>query len=185
VEATTVYARAHELAERGSQPRQRFDALYGLWQSHTVAGGINAARPLSDKLLLMARSEQDSGLRLQAHHSGWSTWCYLGDPQRAREHVDAGRRLYDPEKHASHRHLYGGHDPGVCAGYVGAQAEWLLGYPEQALASVNASLALAESIAHPFTLNVALTLGSVVFLNRRKPKQVLSRLDAAEALAAE
>ena len=49
----------------------------------------------------------------------------------AREHADAGHLRYDPEKHASHRLVYGGHDPGVCARYHGAQAEWLLGYPEQ------------------------------------------------------
>ena len=59
---------------------------------------------------------------------------HAGDPAKAREHADAGRLLYDPEKHASHRLVYGGHDPGVCAGIVGAQAEWLLGYPEKALA---------------------------------------------------
>ena len=43
-------------------------------------------------------------------------------------------------EHASHRFVYGGHDPGACAGYIGAQAEWLLGYPEKALASIADSL---------------------------------------------
>ena len=105
-----------------------------------------------------------------------------GDPAKAREHADAGRLLYDPEKHASHRLVYGGHDPGVCAGYIGAQAEWLLGYPEKALASITESLALAERIAHPFTLSVALTISSVVYLNRREPEQALRQLEAAEAL---
>jgi hypothetical protein len=37
-----------------------------------------------------------------------------------REHCEAGRRLYDPQRHRPHRLLYGGHDPGVCAGYLGA-----------------------------------------------------------------
>jgi predicted ATPase len=128
-------------------------------------------------------------LRLQAHHSVWSTWCWAGDPAKAREHADAGRLLYDPlydpMKHASHRLIYGGHDPGVCAGYVGAQAEWLLGYPETALASITGSLALAERIAHPFTLSAALLYSSEVYLNRREPERALRQLEAADLLVAE
>ena len=185
VEAKPPYMRALELAERSGEPQQRFEALYGVWQSTMVSGGIAAASPLSERLLRMAEREGDDGLRLQAHHSGWSTWCYAGDPAKTREHADAGRLLYDPEKHASHRFVYGGHDPGACAGYVGAQAEWLLGYPEKALASIAESLALAERIAHPFTLSIALTLSSVVYLNRREPERALRQLEAAEALAAE
>jgi class 3 adenylate cyclase/predicted ATPase len=185
VAAKPSYTRAHELAESGGEPRQRFEALYGVWQSTMTSGGIAAASPLSERLLRMAERERDDGLRLQAHHSGWSTWCWAGDPAKAREHTDAGRLLYDPEKHASHRLVYGGHDPGACAGYVGAQAEWLLGYPEKALASIIDALALAERIAHPFTLSIALSLSSVLYLNRREPERALRQLDAAEALAAE
>jgi predicted ATPase len=68
---------------------------------------------------------------------------------------------------------------------IGAQAEWLLGYPEKALASTAESLVLAERIAHPFTLSLALCTCSVVHLNRREPEHALRQLDAAEALAAE
>ena len=102
----------------GGEPQQRFEALYGVWQSNLASGGIAAASPLSERLLRMAEREGDDGLRLQAHHSAWSTWCCAGDPAKTREHADAGRLLYDPEKHASHRLVYGGHDPGVCARYL-------------------------------------------------------------------
>jgi predicted ATPase len=54
-----------------------------------------------------------------------------------------------------------------------------------ALASTADSLALAERIAHPFTLSVALTFSSVLHLNRREPERALSLVEAAEALAAE
>ena len=112
VTAKQPYMRAHELAER-SEPKQRFEALYGVWQSTMVSGGITAANPLSERLLRLAERERDDGLRLQAHHSVWTTWCWAGNPGKAREHADAGRLLYDPEKHASHRLVYGGHDPGT------------------------------------------------------------------------
>ena len=133
----------------------------------------------------MAERAGDDGLRLQAHHSVWSTWSCGGDPAKTRQHADAGRLLYDPTKHASHRLVYGGHDPGVRARVHGAQAEWLLGYPEKALASIADALALAARLAHPYTLGVALSWSSVVYLNRRDPERALRQLEAAEALAAE
>jgi class 3 adenylate cyclase/predicted ATPase len=187
VEAKPAYMRALELAESSGELQQRFEALYGAWQStrDNVSGGIAAARPLSERLLRMAEREGDDGLRLQAHHSGWSTCQYTGDPAKAREHADAGRLLYDPQKHVSHRLVYGGHDPGVCAGCVGGWIEWLLGYPEKAIASIAASLALAERIAHPFTLGLALSVSSLVYFNRREPEQALRQLDSAELLATE
>jgi len=185
--AMPAYTRALELAETSGEPQQRFEALYGVWQStrDNASGGIAAAEPLSEKLLRMAEREGDDGLRLQAHHSGWTTWLHAGDPAKTREHADAGRLLYDPEKHASHRLVYGGHDPGVCAQGSGAWAESLLGYPDKALASIAEGLALAERIAHPFTLGLALLQSSQVYLNRREPERALRQLDAAEALAAE
>jgi hypothetical protein len=48
--------------------------------------------------------------------------------------------------------LYGGHDPCVCGRFVGGQVYWQLGYPEKGLALGRATLALAERIAHPFSL---------------------------------
>src|SRR5262249_38631162 len=106
-----------EGAERSGEPQQRFEALYGVWQStrDNESGGIAAAVPLSERLLRMAERDGDEGLRLQAHHSGWTTWFHAGDPAKTREHADAGRLLYDPEKHASHRLRLGGHHPGVFA----------------------------------------------------------------------
>jgi predicted ATPase len=136
-------------------------------------------------LLSIAEQEADDGLRLQAHHSAWATWAFAGDPSKTRVHTEAGRLLYDPEKHAFHRFVYGGHDPGVCARLLGAWAEWLLGYPEKALASIADSLSMAQRIAHPFTLSLSLTFYAVLHLNRREPERALSRVEAVEALAAE
>src|SRR6202040_660911 len=100
VEAKLPYTRAHELAESSGEPQQRFEALYGVWQSTQSSGGSAAAGPLSERLLRMAEREGDDGLRLQAHHAGWTTWGAAGDPAKTREHADAGRLLYDPAKDA-------------------------------------------------------------------------------------
>ena len=84
------------------------------------AGTIRDCRKLSDQLLQLTAGKSDDELHLQAHHSAWATSMFAGDPAAAREHSETGRQLYDPERHRSHRLLYGGHDPGVCADSLGA-----------------------------------------------------------------
>jgi hypothetical protein len=61
----------------------------------------------------------------------------------------------------------------------------LLGYPETALASIGDSVSMAERIAHPFTLSLALTFSTVLHLNRREPERDLSVVEIGEALVAE
>src|ERR1700738_5355424 len=136
--------------------RQQFMAVYGLWQSANGAGMIRECRRLSDRLLQLTAGNADEGLHLQAHHSAWATGMFAGEPAAAREHSEAGRRLYDPERHRSHHQHYGGHDPGVCASSIGALVHWLLGYPDKGLTIGNEALALAERLAHPFSLELAL-----------------------------
>jgi AAA ATPase domain/Adenylate and Guanylate cyclase catalytic domain len=185
VGAVEIYARARELAEQRGNPRQQFMAVYGLWQSTNGAGAMEDAQRLSERLLELTTSPADEGLRLQAHHSAWTTYLFAGEPAAAREHCDTGRRLYDPERHRLHRQLYGGHDPGVCARYMGAQAHWLLGYPQTSLAIGRDSLAMAEQIGHPFSLATALVMNVLLHLDRDEPELTLQRLEAAEALAVE
>ncbi len=110
---------------------------------------------------------------------------YAGEPAAAHKHIEAGRRLYDPERHRLHRQLYGGHDPGVCASYMSAQVHWLLGSPDKGLAIGREGLGLAERIAHPFSLELALIQNAVHHLDRDEPDSALQRLQAAEALAIE
>jgi class 3 adenylate cyclase len=72
-EAAEAYTRAGELAEQRDDARQLFMAVYGLWQSTGGVGRILAGRSLSARLLKLTADQADDGLRLQAHHSAWST----------------------------------------------------------------------------------------------------------------
>jgi class 3 adenylate cyclase len=182
--AAEAYARARELAEQRSDPQRLFMAVYGLWQSANGAGRILDCRKLSARLQQLTEGKADD-LLLEAHHSAWATSLFAGEPLAAQEHSKAGRRIYDPDRHRSHRLLYGGHDPGVCAAKVAAQAQWLLGYPDKALLLDNEALALAEHIAHPFSLLDGLLFTIMLRLDRGEPALALQQLEAAEALAAE
>ena len=165
-EAPQAHTRARELAEQRGDPRQLFMAVYGLWQSANGAGSIVDCRKLSNRLQRLTADDADDELRLQAHHSAWATCMFAGDPAATRDHCEAGRQLYDPERHRLHRQLYGGHDPGMCADNFAAQAHWLLGFSEQSLVLGNHALALAERIAHPFSFAIALQFYAMLHVER-------------------
>jgi hypothetical protein len=184
-EVAQAYGRAHELAERHGDQRKLFTAIFGLWVSANGRGEMIECHNISRRLQDLTAAEADDEMRLQAHHSAWTTCLFTGEPAVAHEHCEAGRRLYDPERHRVHRHFYGGHDPGTCAHYMGAQALWLLGYPDTGLAVGREALALAERIAHPFTSGAALVMSAMLHLDRDEPDLALQRIEAAEALAAE
>ena len=183
--AGEAYVRAHKLSERSGDARQLFMAVFGLWVSANGRGGMAECRQFSHRLERLTAADADEGLRLQAHHSAWTTCLFSGEPAAVREHCEAGLRLYDPERHSCHRLLYGGHDPGVCAGYMGAQAQWSLGYPDTGLVTGKEALVLSERITHPFTLGSALVMNAMLHLDRDEAELALKRIEAAEALAAE
>src|SRR6202022_3488804 len=85
-----AYTRAYELAEGRGEARQLFMAVYGLWQSANGSGMVAGGRKLSDRLLQLTAGRVDDGLRLQAHHSAWTTCLFAGEPAAAREHCDTG-----------------------------------------------------------------------------------------------
>jgi len=66
-----------------------------------------------------------------------------------------GIRLYDRDKHRHHRHIYGGHDPGVCACGTGANAAWLCGYAGEAVDLADQAIAIGAEIEHPFSQVIA------------------------------
>jgi class 3 adenylate cyclase/tetratricopeptide (TPR) repeat protein len=184
--AARSYTRARELAERRNDGRQLIVAIYGQWQGTAGVGNVSAGRPFSSKLLaLTAAATTDSGLRLQAHHSAWPTCLFGGEPAVGREHCEAGRRLYDIEAHRSHRLLFGGHDPGVCARMMSGYFEWVLGFPDTALATAREATDLAEQLHHPLSLELAMFFKTLLHLDRHEPELALQQLAAIELLAAE
>ena len=101
----------------------------------------------------------------------------------ARPHLEQGTQLYDPQRHRTHAALYSGHDPGVCCRMQTAHSLWLLGYPDQAVASIQAALALAQQLAHPLSLTLALRSAAVLHHLRREVSLTQARAEAAMSIA--
>jgi len=92
-------------------------------------------------------------------------------------------QLYDPQRHRAHAALYSGHDPGVCCRMHAAPSLWLRGYPDQAVASIQAALALAQQLAHPLSLTFALLWAAILHHLRREVPLTQAHAEAAMTIA--
>ena len=162
-EVGSTYHRAQALSHDVGEQAHVYSTTWGLWLHYQQASQLERAQELLEELLVLAERQSDPGVTLQAHHAAWTTFFSLGDWPRVAEHAERGISLYKPDKHHAHRFVYGGHDPGICAGGHAALSAWCLGLPDRALERARDFLALAETLAHPFTLARARLHASVVY----------------------
>jgi class 3 adenylate cyclase/tetratricopeptide (TPR) repeat protein len=177
------YRRALELVDRLGDPPRRFLVLWGLWYIRFTSGDYAPAIAAGERLLEAASHDDDEAHLVEAHHSLWPTLVSMGQPAKALPHTERGIVLYDPAHHASFIRLYGGHDPGTCCRYYRALAQWLLGYPDQALASIQDALRLADTLKHPLSSTITLWFAAVLHHNRGEMGAAVMSADRLVAIA--
>ncbi len=183
-EVARTYDRARDLAVEIGESDSRFAASWGLWLHHQQRGNLQTADRLSRDMLTVAREKTDKGLLLQAHHSAWMT-SFFQDLSRCHAHTAEGAALYDFDAHRGHAFIYGGHDPGVCAHGFAGFVQWFLGRPDTAADEARQAIALAERLAHPFTMSLALSMASWVHQSRREPERTIDIAERAIAVCRE
>jgi len=170
LEAEGVFERAHELSTRLGETGPAFQALWGRWMAAAGLGRITSAKRIGGELLTLAQRTTDRAILLQTHHALWATSFWSGDLAGAEHHVERGLSLYDREQHRSLAFLYGGHDAGVCGHHFAIWTHWLLGRPRRAAAAREATIDLAEQLAHPPSLAQALTwMCGLLYFERDAP----------------
>ncbi|UCB47624.1 MAG: hypothetical protein JSW56_10595, partial [Deltaproteobacteria bacterium] len=179
-----AYARARELCQEVGETPQLFPVLHGLWRFYMVRAEFQAMRELAEQLFGMAQRVQDPALLLEAHRVMGQTMFWLGEMAPARAHSEQGMALYDPQQHRSHAFVYGQDPSVICRGFA-AWTIWLFGYPDQSLQSIHEAMTLAQELAHPFSLAIALLMTAVVHQFRREAQAVQERAEALIALSSE
>jgi predicted ATPase/DNA-binding winged helix-turn-helix (wHTH) protein len=182
-EVKTVYERARELCHQVGETPHLCPVLWALWRLHHVRAEFQEARELGEELLVLAQRHQDHDFLLQAHHALWTTLILLGEFTLAREHLEQGMFLYDPQQHRSHAFLYGGHDPGACCRVQRGYVLWYLGYPEQALKSAQESIILAQELSHPYTVVMSLEGATMIHQFCRDIRATQERAETVLAFA--
>ena len=169
-EVEQTYARARALCAQVGETPQLLPTLRGLCRFYRNRGAFRTARELGEQLARLAERTADPTDRLEAHVALGETLCYLGDYAAARTYLEQGIALIEPtmEQTLARRQ---GEAPGLRCLFTAANALWCLGYHTQAVRRSREALALAQDIAHPYSLAVTQHRAAFVHYRRREARR--------------
>src|SRR5262249_55466695 len=122
--------------------------LFGLWANVLSVGRLPESLYWVAQISKAAKAHRDSDLLILKHQCAKTSYLLLGDLVKARKHTDKMLSLYREGQH-SHLARIINDDPKTVALYFGAQATWMLGYPEQAVGMTHAAHDHARRVGHP------------------------------------
>jgi tetratricopeptide (TPR) repeat protein len=193
-EVEESYARALELHRRAESPSRFFAVLWGLWVFYLTRGPLSTARELADRLLTLAQEAEDPRQLLEAHHAVGCTAFMLGALGTAQVHASRGMALCGANRDVGLAMTYGctihdahltNHHAGICGGLFSAWVDALTGRPGTALRGVDAAVAHARDLAHPYTLALSLVLAAAALHVSRSAGAARERAAEAAAIAHE
>lgn len=150
LDAGAEYTRAAELGTSLGDGPSLFRAMWGMWLGSSSRIGHAHALGLAEKLLQLAERDQDPLLLQKAHYAMGNSLLWTGQLGEARRHQERGIALYQPAHHATMvREL--GENICVSTGSQLAWVLWLQGFPDQARAVGERTLALALEVNHPYS----------------------------------
>ena len=123
-------------------------------------GELDLAQRLNEDLLRLSRERNDSAGLVLGHLSSGRDLMLVGRFTPSRLHFEEVIALYDPNSPRSLSH----HDanyPRVSSQAYSAIVLFCLGFPDQALAKSSAAIAEALRLAHPPSLALSLSLGTL------------------------
>jgi class 3 adenylate cyclase len=164
-----VYRRAEALSRTADDNNALFKAVWGLWYHANISHEFGDAREFSQQLVHIGEQSGDEDLALEALHCRWSSAIFRGDYGLCAADAQRGLALYDRHRHHKLGLVFGGHDPGVCAFGCMGQALVLAGDVRKGFESVEAAIALGESLDHPGSLAHGLLLGMISSTITRSP----------------
>jgi class 3 adenylate cyclase/predicted ATPase len=154
-EVHAIYTRAAVLRSDEDSP-DRFKALWGLFYYSMTSGRLREAAAYADELLMLAQRLGADDLVLEGYHARWATSHWCGELSAADLDCSEGISRYDSTRHHALAFAFSGHDPGACARGIRAINSQLLGFPDQAMKLGVEAVTLARSLAHPYSLALAM-----------------------------
>ena len=158
-ETGRAYARARELWAQLGAPTEFLRVAFGQSLYHMNRGELDLALRFDEDLLRLSRQRNDSAGLFLSHQSIGRNLLFSGKFALSRSHLEEAITLYDPNFPRRLVHQ-SGTSPQVASQAFLGNVLFCLGYPEQALARSNASIADARSLAHPPSLALSLSIGS-------------------------
>jgi tetratricopeptide (TPR) repeat protein len=165
-EVEAAYSRAHGLSRQMGATSELFRIVWGLWHFFMIRGDLAKAQELSWEIAQLGEPLQDPSLAPHVHRTLSETALWRGEFAAAqRESLKCFVAVGPPPKF-----IPGVQGPPVMCGLWLALALWHLGYPDQALARVDAAVERAKESALLGDLGAALIFAAWVRLLRRETK---------------
>ena len=180
-----VYLKARALWQRlGSLTPDSSEVLWGLRTYHTLRAEFATAHEIADEFLSAAARLADPELAMRGHWALETIFLHQGKFKLALQHYDKALALYDPQRHRDDAFTYA-QNPGVAMRCFAAWALWFVGLPDQALARITETVALARESSDPYGLAQALFFATMIHQLRQEPEQTQENAEAAIAVCRE
>ena len=161
-----------------------YSILYGFFIAKFIPFDGDAACALASQFLELAGQQNATALIMIGHRLLGTTLLCLGKPAEGLKHLDQASALYEPAEHRSLTTHFG-HDVGAATLTLRSLAQWLLGYPETALAEINHAINAARETDHAPTLMFALGMTSFTQICCRNYARANSQIAVCALLANE
>lgn len=149
------FARARELCEQLDDIPRLIESRRGLFSCYYARGALALAREQGQHVAALGEKTGDASSRMLGHWMWGCVTFWQGEFAAARRELEQAFSLYDPgEQRAKALALQ--IDPGVNALFHLSWALWILGYPDQAVATSEKAIRTARRLSQPFALAMAL-----------------------------
>jgi len=149
--------RARALCDRAGDMQQRFFALFQLVNYYGTTGQYRTALGFAEQMSQIWEQSKDPVLQACSYYA--QTWPLLNMGELTQT-VEYGRRMmdvYDQGQHGFLAYLVG-YDVGVFNRGFASWAQWILGYPDQAIRQLHEAENIARKLGHQHSLAFVLLL---------------------------
>jgi predicted ATPase len=179
-----AYLRARELCLEVGDRKHLFPVVYGLANYYLVAGRYREAKQTADELVKYAEEQGEPGPFVAAHSCLGAIHTFMGFWSEAHERFERCIGLYDLRRDALLKFEYA-EDPCVVAYVFNSVCAWNLGYPDQAIKSMNSAALLAEQLQHANSTAHVLAVNTLLHNLLDDPKAVLAAAEVGFAFTKE
>jgi DNA-binding winged helix-turn-helix (wHTH) protein/predicted ATPase len=167
--------RAQELSQVVGDTQQQIHLLGALGTVFWKRQDLQPARALAGQLLRLGLEVRDArGCRWGHQNLGFILY-HLGELASAQFHLEQALTFYDPQQSSIGADLS---EPRVFPLAVNALVLWTRGYPDRALEHIHQALAIAQEVAHPFSLGLVLCYAATLHHYRRDWQTTQHYVDA-------
>jgi class 3 adenylate cyclase/predicted ATPase len=184
METREAFSRARTLCQRLGNIPEYFQALFGLWGHSWMGGKNDDALRMADEFLSRSQALSEPVPLMVAHRVMGSSLLTIGEFQSSAEHFEESIKLSISKAKQPLSGLYMV-EPQVASLLLLSLDLWFLGRSDRALSRVSEALALAQDLAHPYTLAFAHYMTSVVYLFRGDAARALESAEKSFAISQE